>query len=141
MRCLRQRDNFRLEQRRIDSNSSQKNSKNAIRGHAKSSASADFLGFWNFGGYTGPIVLPDDIAPLITAGALSWLCCEFLDDSGLANLDGLAVAAAHATHIIIVPDIDAVAGRLAAAGGRVLLIERRDGVRLPVLRGGECRSI
>jgi hypothetical protein len=96
----------------------------------------DLLKQWAWTAFAGPLVTPDEIAPLIAAGAPAWIIVETIDEDGscLADPKDLAAAARAATHVIIAPDIDEVedaAGALAAAGGRVLVIERRRGSPLP----------
>ena len=98
-----------------------------------------YLGSWDFGGFDGPVVLPQHIDELITRRVPAWIVVETLDgpDDDLASDPNLAIAAQQATHIMIVPDLDdahEIAGKLAKCGGRVLLVERLNGAPLPVLR-------
>src|SRR5207248_2603235 len=106
----------------------------------------DFLGIWDWGGYAGPVVLPDRIRSLFASAASTWIVVEFsgIDDDWtndpilIQTAGDLALAAALATHVIIAPDLDDVhhiAGALAASGGRVLLIERKPGASLPMSWG------
>jgi hypothetical protein len=93
----------------------------------------------DFGGFGGPVVLPQHIDELVTKRVPAWIVVETLDgpDDDLAVDPNLALAAQEATHVLIVPDLDdahEIAGALAKAGGRVLLIERLNGAPLPLLR-------
>jgi hypothetical protein len=101
-----------------------------------------YLGEWDFGGFGGPVVLPQHIDELVMRRVPAWIVVETLDgpDDDLAVDPNLAIAAQEATHVFIVPDLDdahEIAGALAIGGGRVLLIERRNDAPLPVLRGRE----
>jgi hypothetical protein len=101
-----------------------------------------YFGLWDFGGFGGPVVLPQHIHELVMRRVPAWIVVETLDgpDDDLAVDPNLAVAAREATHVLIVPDLDdahEIAGKLAKAGGRVLLIERLNGAPLPALHNVE----
>jgi hypothetical protein len=98
-----------------------------------------YFGLWDFGGFGGPVVLPQHVDELVTKRVLAWIVVETLDgpDDDLAADPNLAVAAQEATHVMIVPDLDdahEIAGALAKWGARVLLLERVNGAPLPLLR-------
>jgi hypothetical protein len=93
----------------------------------------------DFGGFGGPVVLPQHIDELVTKRVPAWIVVETFDgpDDDLAVDPNLALAAKEATHVLIVSDLDdthEIAGALAMSGGRVPLIERANGTPLPLLR-------
>jgi hypothetical protein len=101
---------------------------------ASKQAIDDCLALFDWGGFTGPVVMTvERLRRLIDAPA--WICVEFAEDNPARKTIGLITAISAADHVIIINDldkIDAVIGAMAAAGSKVLVFERHDGVPSPI---------
>ena len=96
----------------------------------------DHLTLLDWGAFTGPVVPPERVQPLIDAGTSRWICVDFVTVGPDApyNTAELEVAINASDCIIITRNLDAIdtaVGRIAKAGSKVLVFERPDGVPLP----------